>query len=81
MASTHTNRKYNNIRDFMSLENRWSIIDPETGANVMYGNDANPERFVEINSKASIWMPMMGRTLVTDWAIAFLPVRPMPSIL
>ena len=35
----------------MSLENRWSIIDPETGANVMYGNDANPERFVEINSK------------------------------
>ena len=29
----------------------------------------NPERFVEINSKASIWMPMMGRTLVTDWAI------------
>ena len=53
----------------MSLENRWSIIDPETGANVMYGNDANPERFVEINSKASIWMPMMGRTLVTDWAI------------
>lgn len=25
----------------MSLENRWSIIDPETGANVMYGNDAN----------------------------------------
>ena len=69
MASTHTNRKYNNIRDFMSLENRWSIIDPETGANVMYGNDANPERFVEINSKASIWMPMMGRTLVTDWAI------------
>lgn len=35
----------------------------------MYGNDANPERFVEINSKASIWMPMMGRTLVTDWAI------------
>ena len=69
MASTHTNRKYNNIRDFMSLENRWSIIDPETGANVMYGNDANPELFVEINSKASIWMPMMGRTLVTDWAI------------
>lgn len=47
MASTHTNRKYNNIRDFMSLENRWSIIDPETGANVMYGNDCQPERFVE----------------------------------
>ena len=45
------------------------ISDPETGANVMYGNDANPERFVEINSKASIWMPMMGRTLVTDWGM------------
>ncbi len=65
MASTHTNRKYNNIRDFMSLENRWSIIDPETGANVMYGNDANPERFVEINSK-SLYLDAYDGTYACD---------------
>ena len=69
LASTYTNRRYNNISTEMSLDKRWTIIDPETGANVMYGNLADPQRFREINQNASIWSPLMGRTVVTDWAV------------
>ena len=69
MASTHTNRKYNNLSEFMNLGNRWTIIDPETGYNVMYGSEANPDRFCELNANASIWSPIMGRTVLTNWAV------------
>ncbi|WP_448778788.1 SusC/RagA family TonB-linked outer membrane protein [Bacteroides congonensis] len=69
MASTYTNRKYNNLSEIMKLSNRWTIIDPETGKNVMYGIDANPSRFCELNTKASIWSPMIGRNILTDWAV------------
>ncbi len=69
LMSTYTNRKYNNISNIMSLENRWTIIDPETGNNVMYGNLADPQRLREINQNATMWSPLMGRTLVTDWAL------------
>lgn len=69
MASTYTNRKYNNLMEIMNIGNRWTIIDPETGYNVMYGDQANPDRFSEINANSSIWSPMMGRNILTDWAV------------
>ena len=69
MSSTYTNRRYNNLSENMALKNRWSIIDPETGYNVMYGEKADPNRYREINANANIWSPIMGRSLLTDWAV------------
>lgn len=69
LSASHTNRRYNNISTIMSLGKRWTIIDPETGANVMYGDLADPDRFREINKNSSIWSPMVNRTVTTDWAV------------
>ena len=35
----------------------------------MYGSQANPDRFCELNANASIWSPIMGRTVLTNWAV------------
>ena len=63
-------KKYNNLSSIMNVDKRWSPIDPETGLNIMYGNNADPERFIEINKNKSIWSPMAANTTIfTDWAI------------
>lgn len=62
-------RKYQNINDIMSLDNRFTVIDPLTGYNVMFGGNANPARLREINQNASIWMPVMTSTPLHSWAI------------
>ncbi len=62
-------KRYQNLSSEMKLSNRFSIIDPETGYNVMYGEHANPARLQEINRNATIWHPLMNNTLLTDWAI------------
>ncbi|MFD2034775.1 SusC/RagA family TonB-linked outer membrane protein [Belliella marina] len=68
--TTYANsRRYNNMSSIMSLENRFSTIDPVTGNNVMFGNFADPARLQEINQNASIWHPISNRSLLTDWAI------------
>ena len=36
----------------------------------MFGNDANPELFRELNKNARIWSPMMtNSSIISDWAI------------
>lgn len=62
-------RKYQNISTDMSLANRFTIIDPMTGNNVMYGSTANPQRLREINQNASIWSPIMTSTPFHSWAV------------
>ncbi|MEI6946977.1 TonB-dependent receptor [Paraflavisolibacter sp. H34] len=62
-------RKYQNLLADMSLENRFTIIDPETGYNVASGANANPERLKAINANASIWSPLMTQTPLHSWAI------------
>ncbi|ADY53887.1 TonB-dependent receptor plug [Pseudopedobacter saltans DSM 12145] len=62
-------RKYQNLIADMSLENRFTIIDPITGYNVATGNNANPQRLAEINQNASIWSPLMTVTPLHSWAI------------
>ncbi|HTN38019.1 MAG TPA: hypothetical protein VL053_13155, partial [Arachidicoccus sp.] len=63
-------KRYQNISSLMSIENRFTTIDPATGANIMFGNDANPELFRELNKNARIWSPMMANSSVmSDWAI------------
>ena len=53
----------------MSLENRFTTIDPATGNNIFYGDNANPDLLMELNRNARIWSPIMGQTILTDWAV------------
>ena len=62
-------KRYNNLSSTMSLENRFTTIDPTTGYNIMFGSNANPELLQALNQDASIWHPIANSTLVTDWAI------------
>jgi len=63
-------KKYQNISSLMSLKNRFTTIDPATGANIMFGDNANPELFEELNKNAKIWNPMAANSsVVSDWAI------------
>lgn len=62
-------KRYNNLSSLMSLENRFTTIDPVTGYNIMFGNNANPELLQALNQDARIWSPISNSTIVTDWAI------------
>ena len=62
-------KRHQNVSTEMSLGKRFSIIDPETGLNIFNGRHADPERLKEINKNATIWTPLIGSTIVTDWAV------------
>jgi len=62
-------RRYQNTTTDMALGKRFTIIDPENGQNIFNGRYANPERLQELNQNATIWSPLIGSTIVTDWAV------------
>lgn len=62
-------KRYQNLSTIMSLSNRFTTLDPKTGHNIFSGNYADPELLRKLNKDANIWMPMMGRGLLTNWAI------------
>lgn len=62
-------RRYQNISSQFSLANRFTVIDPSTGYNVMYGSNANPTRLRELNQNANIWSPIMTSTPFHSWAV------------
>ncbi len=62
-------KRYQNLLSVMSLDNRFTTIDPATGYNIMFGENANPELLKELNKDARIWHPRANSTVLTDWAI------------
>lgn len=62
-------RRFQNLSTEMSLDKRFTTIDPETGQNIYYGEYANPDRLQEINQHASIWHPISNNTVLTSWAV------------
>lgn len=62
-------RKYQNITNNMSLEHRFTTIDPLTGFNVATGANGNPTRLMELNQNATIWHPIMTQTPLHSWAV------------
>jgi hypothetical protein len=62
-------KRYQNMGMIMSLDQRFTTIDPETGLNIFYGRDANPQRLEEINKNASIWHPVINSTVFHSWAV------------
>ncbi len=62
-------RRYQNLSADMSLDKRFTTIDPVTGYNVYYGQYADPARLQELNKNASIWHPLQTQTVLHSWAI------------
>ncbi|WP_223150980.1 SusC/RagA family TonB-linked outer membrane protein [Flavobacterium ajazii] len=62
-------KRYQNMSAEMSIQNRFTTIDPATGYNIMFGQNANPELLQEINQGKTLWHPLSNSTILTDWAI------------
>ncbi|QDH81511.1 TonB-dependent receptor [Echinicola soli] len=62
-------KRYQNLSSLMSLDNRFTTIDPVTGYNVMFGNEADPERLQVLNQDATLWHPITNRSILTEWAV------------
>jgi len=62
-------RRYQNLSEEMSLDKRFTTIDPVTGYNVFFGNNGDPARLAELNQNKSIWHPIMTTTVFHSWAV------------
>ena len=62
-------KKYNNLISDMKLDNRFTTIDPETGKNIYYGADANPDLLRELNQGKTMWNPILNYSLLHSWAV------------
>lgn len=57
-------RPYGNLLEMMNWEDRFSIINRETGEFVY-----SPEELAALNQNVEIWHPMMSRVVAHSWAI------------
>ncbi|MCC2600728.1 SusC/RagA family TonB-linked outer membrane protein [Sphingobacterium sp. FBM7-1] len=63
-------KRYQNLSADMRLSERFTTIDPATGYNMMFGNEADPELFQALNEGKTMWNPMAANArILTDWAI------------
>ena len=62
-------KRYQNMSTEMSIENRFTTIDPASGYNIMFGDNADPQMLQQINQGKSLWHPLSNSTILTDWAI------------
>lgn len=62
-------RKYQNLSAEMSLDKRFTTIDPSTGNNIYSGKNANPQLLQELNKGKSMWHPIMTTTVFHSWAV------------
>lgn len=62
-------RRYQNLSSDMSLDKRFTTIDPLTGYNVYQGTYGDPARLAELNQNATIWHPIMTTTVFHSWAV------------
>lgn len=68
-SSFRLSQRYQNMCTEMSLDKRFTTIDPVTGQNIYYGEFANPERLKEVNANATMWHPLCNHAAPTDWAV------------
>ena len=57
-------RLYGNLLEMMNWEDRFSIVNRETGEFVY-----NPQELAALNPNVEIWHPMMSRVVLHSWAI------------
>ena len=68
-TSYDLSKRYQNMSTEMSLDNRFTVIDPITGLNIYNGDYANPARLQELNQGKTMWHPLMNNSVTTDWAV------------
>jgi hypothetical protein len=64
--SYYLSRRYQNMSSDMTLEKRFTTIDPATGLNIYYGDYANPELLQQLNVGKTMWHPMTNSAIITD---------------
>lgn len=62
-------RRYQNLSTEMSLDRRFTTIDPATGNNIYHGANANPQLLRELNEGKEMWMPLHTTTVLHSWAV------------
>lgn len=63
-------KKDYNLNSNMSLANRYTIIDPVTGYNLVSGSNVNADRLAELNQNATMWSPAsVSVAPFIDWAV------------
>lgn len=68
-TSYDLSKRYQNMSTEMSLANRFTVIDPETGRNIYNGEFADPAHLQQLNQGKTIWHPLMNNSVTTDWAV------------
>jgi len=68
-TSYDLSKRYQNMSTEMSLSNRFTVIDPETGRNIYNGEFANPALLQQLNEGKTMWHPLMNNSVTTDWAV------------
>ena len=68
-TSYDLSKRYQNMSTDMTLDKRFTVIDPTTGLNIYNGEYANPVRLQELNQGKTMWHPLMNNSVTTDWAV------------
>jgi TonB-dependent starch-binding outer membrane protein SusC len=63
-TSANQNNQYRNLITMQESGNRWTNIDPATGAQV-----TDPTELTALNAKTTMWTPYTSRYVFSDWAV------------
>ena len=68
-TSYDLSKRYQNMSTEMTLDRRFTVIDPETGNNIYNGEFADPAKLQQLNVGKVMWHPLMNNSVTTDWAV------------
>jgi len=63
-TTANRNSQYRNLSSQMASGNRWTNIDPATGALV-----TDPAQLEALNANTTMWSPYMNNYVFSDWAV------------
>jgi len=63
-TATANNGQYRNLTTIMADGQRWTNIDPSTGALV-----TDPDQLTALNANTTMWSPFMNNYVFSDWAV------------
>jgi hypothetical protein len=63
-TTSNPNNQYRNLISMQDASNRWTNIDPATGAVV-----TDPAALASMNATTTMWSPYMSRYVFSDWAV------------
>lgn len=63
-TTANQNNQYRNLIDMQSTGERWTNIDPASGAVV-----TDPTTLADMNANTTMWSPLMRNYVFSDWAV------------